>query len=120
MKLPDPSENIYPRSRENISAILIHYFPQESDNTIGQSVNQFLENKTFSLNQIEFGAKFASENKHLLDQAKISKQPYPRIKFALEAVFFPESEWTVWGETAVPMRRFRELFRDSFFKDWPE
>lgn len=119
MKLPEASENIYPRSRENFKAILDRYFQTTPDALIEQSIEKLMEDKTLAVNQVEFGAKFTNEFKELLDQAKISKNPSARIHFAIEAIFVPEANWSVWGETAVPLRKFRELFRNSFFKEWP-
>ena len=120
MKLPEPSENIYPRSKENIMAILEHYFPTTSDKLIEESLGQFLENKRLSLNQIEFGAKFILENEELLDEAEFSNLPSARIHYALMAIFSPRKDWRTSGNNTKRLEHFRQLYRDSFFKDWPE
>ncbi len=120
MKLPEASKNIYPRSEENIRAILDHYFPATSDKWIEESLGQFLETKKLSLNQIEYGAKFILKNKQLLDQADFSNLPSARIHYALMAIFQPRKNWHTSGKNTERLEHFRQLYRDSFFQNWPE
>ncbi len=120
MKLPNPSENIYPRSEENIRAILDHYFPTTSEKLIEESLHQLVENKKLYLNHIEFGAKFINENEKLLDEANFSKLPSARIDFALMAIFQPRKDWHTSGKNTERLEQFRQLYRDLFFKEWPE
>lgn len=120
MKLPNASENIYPRSKENIRAILDQYFPTTLDKLLEESLDQFLEKKKLSLNQIEFGAKFIIENKEILEEAEFSKLPSARIHYALMAIFYPRKDWRTSGNNTKRLEHFRKLYRDSFFNDWPE
>ena len=120
MKLPEASDNIYPRSKENIRAILDHYFPTTSEKLIEESLAKLVENKKLYLNHIEFGARFIKENEKLLDQADFAELPSARIHYALMAVFQPRKDWSTSGANTQRLEHFRELYRDSFFKDWPE
>ncbi len=119
MKLPDASENLYPRSKENYKAILDHYFPRVPDEDFEKSIDQFMKNKTLSLNQVEFGARFTFENEELLDKAEFSKLPSARIHYAIMAIFYPRDQWSTSGANMERLEHFRKLYRDSFFKNWP-
>lgn len=120
MKLPNASENIYPRSGENIKAILDYYFSNVENELIEGSLEQLLKNKMLSLNQIEFGANFISKYKGLLDEAEFSKLPSARLHYAIMAIFYPRKEWSTSGTNMKRLEHFRKLYRDSFFDDWPE
>ncbi len=120
MKLPEASENIFPRSRENFQAILDHYFPRVPDEDIEKSIEQLMNDKSLSLNQVEFGARFIVENEELLDKAKFSKLPSARLHYAIMSVFSPREKWETSGANTARLEHFRKLYRDSFFKTWPE
>lgn len=120
MKLPEASKNIYPTSGENIKAILDHYFPTVSDELIKKSLEQLMNNKKFSLNQIEFGANFITKNKELLDKAEFSELPSAGLNYAMMTIFYPRKEWQTSGANMKRLENFRQLYRDSFFENWPE
>ena len=119
MKLPEPAENIYPRSRENFKAILDRYFPTTSDTLIEQSIEKLIEDKFLAINQVEFGARFVAENNELLNKANFSELPSARLKYAIMAIFYPRDQWSTSGANLERLEKFRELYRDSFFKEWP-
>jgi hypothetical protein len=120
MILPKASENLYPRSRENFKAILAHYFPRVPDEDIEKSIELLMKNKSLSLNQVEFGARFTIENEELLNKAEFSKLPSARIHYAVMSIFFSKEQWNTSGANMQRLEHFRELYRDSFFKKWPE
>jgi len=59
--LPNKQDNIYPRTTENINAILDYYF----NNSLGD-LRWLYEQRELEINQIEFIAKNVSENIELL------------------------------------------------------
>ncbi len=96
MELPKASENVFPLSKENLKALLDHYFPKINDNERERSMASWLEKDhclNFTLNQIEFGGRFCRENEVLLDKRSFSSIPSARIYFLLMALFIPGEKW---------------------------
>lgn len=88
--IPDSTNNIYPRNKENIRAILNFYF-QIPDGDIG-----FLfEQKKLAINQIEFIAKQVSDNLYFLENSvgtsglTISNV----MKYGIDAMTELENNW---------------------------
>jgi len=119
MKLPDPSENLYPKTEENLRAIVERYFRQSSNKDKEESIQKWLGDNYFTLNQIEFGAQFVSENDDLLKEAEFSTLPSARVHYALMSIFLPKEEWRTSGANMKRLEHFRQLYRDSFFEEWP-
>lgn len=120
MKLPETLENIYPKTEENLRALLENFFRQSSKDHKEQSVANWLDDNFYTLNQLEFGSRFVAKNEHLLDQAEFSKIPSARVSYALMAIFMERSKWSTSGANEKRLEKFRELYRDSFFNEWPE
>ena len=120
MKLPEASENIYPKTEENLRTLLEKYFRQSSNEQKEQSIKSWFDDNFYTLNQLEFGARFAVENEDLLDQANFSRIPSARVNYAIMAIFMERSKWSTSGANTARLEKFRELYRDSFFNEWPE
>ncbi len=76
MIIPTKSDNIYPRTLENVRYILLHYFPTRTHTEIEEEAAWIYENRGLELNQIEFAAKNVSEHyqyiSELLDNKGLS------------------------------------------------
>ncbi len=59
---PDQSANIYPRSIENIRAVLLHFFPKHSHSEINEFTHKLYDERKLVLLEIEEVAK--QVNKH--------------------------------------------------------
>ena len=119
MELPKPSDNIFPESIENYTALLEHYFPKTTEEERSLSLKQWLEEKRdykFSLNQIEFGARLCRENEILLDICGFSSIPSARIKFTLMALFIPVKEWDK-KEPKIPVPSKSPAKKNEGFQD---
>lgn len=82
--LPNKQANIYPRTIENINAILDYYFT----NSLG-SINWLYEQKEIELNQIEFIAKKVSENLEMLNtevNGSIDMTVSNAMKYGVDAI----------------------------------
>src|SRR5690554_6243253 len=108
MKFPEASENLYPKSEENLRCIVERYFRTASNSDKEETVLRWKEDNLLTLNQLEFGAKFVVENESLLDEASFSKLPYTRTRFALKAIFFDRNVWNTSGANTARLERFRE------------
>ncbi|EJG03398.1 hypothetical protein [Flavobacterium sp. F52] len=89
--LPKRSENIYPKTDENIQAIFDYYF---SDLNVGQTgaIERLKENNILSLNQIEYLIKKLSEayipifRVHLKTPIELQNL----IKYGLDAIVYQD------------------------------
>ncbi|MGM0934599.1 MAG: hypothetical protein ACQEWD_14265 [Bacteroidota bacterium] len=96
MELSKASENIFPKTKENLNALLDYYFPNINEVERQKSFELWLEKDhdlNFALNQIEFGARFCRENEALLNMRSFSSIPAARIYYTLMSLFFPVSKW---------------------------
>ena len=73
MQPPKKSENIYPRTKENIQYIFEHFFPRETHSNIDSQVNHVYEYRGLELNQIEFIARQVAENSKELKEVMAPK-----------------------------------------------
>lgn len=89
--LPNRSENIYPKTDENIQAIIDYYFV---DFNVGQdgAIERLKEQRSLSLNQIEFIIKKLSEayipifREHLKRPIELQNL----IKYGIDAIVIKE------------------------------
>lgn len=57
MTTPNKTANIYPRSLENIRALLLHFFPDHSHSEVNDFTHELYNNRRLELNEIEFVAR---------------------------------------------------------------
>ena len=115
MELPKASENVFPLSEENLSALLDHYFPDIDEDERQRSFVLWLEKDwglNFSLNQMEFCARFCRENEVLLDMSGFANTPAARIYFLLMALFIPVEKWdrTAARSHKERLKEFKSMF----------
>jgi hypothetical protein len=89
--LPKKSENIYPKTDENIQAIIDYYFSEFNVGQIG-AIERIKENSILSINQIEYIIKKLSEayipifRVHLKTPIELQNL----IKYGLDAIVYQE------------------------------
>ncbi len=96
MELPKASDSIFPLVEENLNALLDYYFSNINEDDRGRSLSLWLEKDrgiNFTLNQIEFGARFCRENEVLLNMSGFSTIPAARIYYVLMSLFLPLDKW---------------------------
>jgi hypothetical protein len=102
MQLPEASTNIYPRTVDNIKAILEFYFPYETHSEIEETALKLYEKRGVALNQLEFTSKFVAE--HTKDIAKIiaSRNLWNLMRDTRDALFVAPEKWEARNGTNTP------------------
>ncbi len=93
--LPKKEFNIYPKTQENLNALLLFYF-EKYDLTFENTIEDLINKTSLSLNQIEFIIRKLSESYHTLfkDFLKNSKATSNNlINYGIEALTIDETEW---------------------------
>ena len=102
MNFPDPSKNIYPRTRENIQAILEFYFPYETHSAVKEASKKLYEKRGVQLNQLEFTAKFLSEHHPEIKRMMVDKSLLGLMRDTRDALFNEPQQWEVRNGTNTP------------------
>lgn len=110
MTSPDPSKNIFPRTRNNIQAILEYYFPFETHSAIKEASKKLYEKRGVALNQLEFTAKFLSENHLEIKRMMVDKSLWGLLRDTRDALFNETQQWEVRNGTNTP--------KIEILKDW--
>ena len=99
--------DIYPRTLENIKAVLLYYFPNESHTSINKYAKKVYDSRELPLNELEWLCETIVNNKDLLDEL------YPKgadmsslIGNFNEALLNDES---TWRRSAVGMKNLRKI-----------
>lgn len=89
--LPRKSENIYPKTDENIQAIIDYYFSEFNIGQVG-ALERIKENSSLSLNQIEYLIKKLSEAYISIFRMHFKKKIELQnlIKYDLDAIVYQE------------------------------
>lgn len=104
--LPNKRDNIYPRNKTNILAVINHYFDiQHGD------IQWLFDLKEVELNQIEFIAKKISENQEYLDsQFKVRGNTVSNyMQYGIDALYFGLNKFKKENERKRITRRLRDL-----------
>jgi hypothetical protein len=89
--------NIYPRTLENIKAVLLYYFPNEKHSAINDFAATLYDDRKLELNEIEFIAEIINTNQEVFDS--LFKKNYINVletffNSAHQALFDEENEWS--------------------------
>jgi hypothetical protein len=92
--LPKKELNIYPKNKENLTAILNFYF-DKLDFPLDNSIEILVNKSSLSLNQIEFIARKVSESYETVfrQEFKNGTTISNLLRHAIEGLTKPESEW---------------------------
>lgn len=114
MKETKLKENIYPRTAENIEAILLHFFKTEKHSTIKEFSEKLYDERKVDLNEIEYLAARISDN---LDWCKANfknslNEPLMvrYMKDAIEGVFVEEKNWSGREPRFEILRKYKAKF----------
>jgi hypothetical protein len=101
--------DIYSRTLENIKAVLLFYFPNETHGSINNFADKVYDERIIALNQLEWLCEVIDKNKELF------RRLYPRrdnmastISMAFTAVFKQESEWNFSQNGLNILRELKE------------
>ena len=91
--------DIYPRTLENIKAVLLYYFPKEKHSAINEYAVELYDERKLDLNKIEYLAEIISNNISLFQshyKSHILKNVLPSyFNAAHEILYVKESEWNM-------------------------
>lgn len=92
--LPLKSNNIYPKSDENLKAIVAFYFDQHDNLDASDFLDVIKSYSSLSLNQIEFIAKKISEGYEVIFEKNLNgiKKIENLFKYAIEAIKLQPNE----------------------------
>ena len=86
--------NIYPRTIENMKAILLYYFPLEKHSIVDEYAAKVYDERIIALNQLEWLCKTIYDNKELLNHLYPNAENMPaKISMSYTAIFEDESKW---------------------------
>jgi len=102
MQLPKSSSNIYPRSVENIKAILAFYFPFENHTEIAETAVQLHEKRGVDLNQLEHTAMFVAKYRNEIRKIITSQSLWNLMRDTRDALFVPSEKWEISNGTHTP------------------
>lgn len=102
MQLPESSFNIYPRSVENIKAILEFYFQFETHTEITETAVQLYEKRGVNLNQLEYTAAFLVKHRDEIRKIIGSRNLWNLMRDTRDALFVPSEKWEVKNGTQTP------------------
>ena len=60
--------DIYPRTLENIKAVLLYYFPKTSHSEIDKNAERIYDERKFRLNELEYCCEIVSKNENVIRQ----------------------------------------------------
>ena len=118
MILPKKEFNIYPKTEENLNAVLSYHFDKYLLFDKNEAVEDLLKNNTLSMNQIEFIAKKLSESWCQLFENFFREKTtsYSNIiNYWICGLILTESKWTYSsGSSARPkIREFIEFVKNT-------
>lgn len=118
MILPKKEFNIYPKTEENLKAILTYYLDKHLLFEKKEAIIFLRENETLSINQIEFIAKKLSEswNQLFKNFFKEKTTSYTNImNYGICALVLPESKWKFSkGSSARPkIKEFIDFVKNT-------
>lgn len=93
--LPKNEFNIYPKTEENLNALLLFYFGKY-DLTMENAIEDLITKTSLSLNQVEFIVRKLSESyKVLFEDFFKNKKPTVTnlINYGIEALTIDEAKW---------------------------
>lgn len=116
MKIMDiiKRNNIYPRTEENIEAVLLFYFPNEKHSVVKTLSYQLYDERKLKLNEIEYLAEVISVNMSFFKE-HINLNVLTAvnlINLAYQAIYLNEEEWS----GSVNRIKIIESFRNTVIK----
>ncbi|MDO1514342.1 hypothetical protein Q2T41_16935 [Maribacter confluentis] len=85
--------NIYPRTLENIKAVLLFYFPKISHGEINASAEKVYDQRKFKLNELEYCCEVLSKNESLIREYYKSLDLNILLVVGYSVLFEDEKRW---------------------------
>jgi len=85
--------DVYPRTIENIRAVLLYYFPKTSFSEIDKNAERVYDERKFKLNELEYCCEIATKNVDLIRQYYCGIDVNTLLLVGREVLFEDESTW---------------------------
>lgn len=85
--------DIYPRTLENIKAVMLYYFPDSSHSEVNKNAERIYDQRRFKLNELEYAAYIISKNESLIREYYNALNMNILLVIAHELLFEDESSW---------------------------
>jgi hypothetical protein len=99
--------DVYPRTLENITAVLLHYFPNKSHTEINKNAERIYDQRKFKLNELEYCAEIVTKNEDLIRQYYNGLDINILLVIGYDVLFEDESTWRT-GDRARKLRGIKE------------
>ena len=85
--------NIYPRTLENIKAVLLFYFPKNSHAEINKNADRVYDQRKFQLNELEYCCEIMTKNVNLVRKYYSGIDINTLLVVGYDILFEDESKW---------------------------
>tara|TARA_R110002049_G_scaffold168278_2_gene334849 strand:- start:1181 stop:1501 length:321 start_codon:yes stop_codon:yes gene_type:complete len=85
--------DVYPRTLENIKAVLLYYFPKASHSEININSERIYDQRKFNLNELEYCCEVVSKNEPVIRQFYKSIDINILLVVGYDVLFKDESSW---------------------------
>ena len=85
--------NIYPRTLENIKAVLLFYFPKISHSEINASAEKVYDQRKFKLNELEHCCAVVSKNEKVIRKYYKALNLNILLIVGYDVIFEDENNW---------------------------
>lgn len=99
--------NIYPRTLENITAVLLFYFPKTSHSEINKNAERVYDQRKLKLNELEYVSCIVSKNVNVIRQYYKGIDLNTLLVVGRAVLIDEESTWGV-GERSNKLRAIKE------------
>lgn len=85
--------DVYPRTLENVRAVLLYYFPKISHTEIDKNAERVYDERKMKLNELEYACEVISRNKKLVEKNYNMRGLNIYLMVAYEVLFGDETTW---------------------------
>ncbi|WP_338357512.1 hypothetical protein [Yeosuana marina] len=85
--------DVYPRTLENIKAVLLYYFPKKSHTEINKNAERIYDQRMFKLNELEYCCEIVTKNEDLIRKYYNGLNINIMLVVGREVLFDDESTW---------------------------
>jgi len=85
--------DVYPRTLENIKAVLLFYFPKTSHSEIDKNAERVYDQRKFKLNELEYCCEVVSKNEDIIRQYYRAIDLNTLLVVGYDVLFEDEKKW---------------------------
>ncbi|PVW16270.1 hypothetical protein [Marixanthomonas spongiae] len=85
--------DVYPRTLENIKAVLLHYFPKTSHTEIDKNAERIYDQRKFKLNELEYCCEVVTKNVDVIREYYKALDLNILLIVGYDVLFEDEKKW---------------------------